>query len=143
MPDARANYAVFQAHLSHENDNLNQRLFWFLFSQSLLFSAFSASLNGPGTARNPAVAEVQDLLVWVIPITAVLLACALYPMIIISLRHMTGLRRQFEPQLDEDCLGLPPIHGEPSLRRIGDWSYAAMPLILIGAWLVLLARLVA
>ena len=37
MSDPRANYSTFQAHLFHENDNLNQRLFWYLFSQSLLF----------------------------------------------------------------------------------------------------------
>lgn len=111
MPDVRANYAIFQAHLFHENDNLNQRLFWYLFSQSLLFGGYSASLNGPEKPRSAVVADQQSLLLWLLPVTALLVSAFLYPMIVSSVRHMTGLRRQFEAQAGNAVSDLPPIHG--------------------------------
>lgn len=143
MTDARANYAVFQAHLAHENDNLNQRLFWYLFSQSLLFGAYTATLNVAEKPRSPLLAEQQQFLVWVVPIVSLLISALLYPMIIISVRHMGGLRRQFETQsAGQDLSDLPPIHGAPTLRRVGDFGYLSIPLVLTGAWLVLLVRLI-
>lgn len=142
IADARSNYAVFQAHLSHENDNLNQRLFWYLFSQSLLFGAYAATLNATEKPRSALLAGQQDFLVWVVPVVALLISALLYPMIIISIRHMSGMRRQFERQAtDQDISDLPPIHGTTVLRRIGDFGYLTIPIVLAGAWLVLLARL--
>ncbi len=142
MTDARANYAVFQAHLSHENDNLNQRLFWYLFSQSLLFGAYAASLNGSSTPRSALVGQQQELLVWLLPVTSLLLSCLLYPMIVISVCHMSGLRKQFEAQAGHEIADLPPIHGQPALRRIGEFAYLTIPLVLTAAWLVMLGRLI-
>lgn len=140
MTDVRANYAIFQAHLFHENDNLNQRLFWYLFSQSLLFAAYSGTLNLPEKARSTIIAGQQEALIWVVPIMALLISCALYPMIIISVRHMHGLRRQFTAQAGSKIDDLPPIHGDPMLRNIGDVSYLTIPVVLTGAWLFLLIR---
>lgn len=140
MYDKRANYPVFQAYLSHENDNLNQRLFWYLFSQSLLLGAYSGVLNAPEKAHNALFGRQQDLLFWIIPVTSLLISLVLYPMILISLRQMSGLRKQFEAQPGEDLSDLPSIHGDPTLRRIGDLAYQTMPLIMTAAWLVLLAR---
>lgn len=141
MPDRRTNYPVFQAHLSHENDNLNQRLFWYLFSQSLLFGAYAAALNSPEKARSPIVAELQHVIVPLVPATALLVSLLLYPMIVISVLHMSALRRQFEA-LPGDVSDLPPIHGHATLRRIGDFGYLSIPLVLTGAWVLLLATLV-
>lgn len=63
MPDCRASYPLFQAHLSHENDNLNQHLFWYVFSQSLLLGAYSSSLNAGDKARSFAIAQQQERIV--------------------------------------------------------------------------------
>lgn len=143
MPDPRANFAVFQAHLFHENDNLSQRLFWYLFSQSLLFGAYSGVLNAPEKAKSPLFASQQELIVLVLPVTALLISALLYPMIIVSVRHMSGLRKQFEAQIGPDRLAdLPPIHGNPTLRRVGDFGYLGMPVILTGAWIVLLIGII-
>lgn len=138
MPDCRANYPLFQAHLSHENDNLNQRLFWYVFSQSLLLGAYSSALNAGEKLRSVVVGQQQDLLVWLMPGTALLLSLVLYPMIIISVAHMAGLRKQFESQaVGCDISDLPPIHGNALLRRIGDAAYLTIPLVLIATWLIL------
>lgn len=142
MSDSRANYAIFQAHLSHENDNLNQRLFWYVFSQSLLLGAYGAALNVPEKPRNADFAEQQELLVWLIPSTALVLSGLLYLMIIVSIRHMSGLRKQFEAQANDTVADLPPLHGDPTLRRIGDLAYLTIPLVLTALWLGLLSRLV-
>ena len=143
MADARANYPAFQAHLSHENDNLNQRLFWYLFSQSLLFGAYTAALNVPEKPRSPVLGDQLATVTWIIPTVALLISTLLYPMIIISIRHMGVLRRQFEAQAEgQDVSDLPPIQGGTSLRQIGDFGYLSIPLVLAGAWLVLLVRLV-
>ena len=141
MPDARENYPIFQSQLSHENDNLNQRLFWFLFSQSLLLGAYSGVLNAPETPRNPAFGAQVDVLVWLLPSVALALSAALYPMIVISLLHMRNLRRQFERQIDGDLDDMPPIHGTSALRNLGDVAYLAMPVILGAGWAVLLGRM--
>lgn len=142
MADARANYDSFHAHLSHENDNLNQRLFWYLFSQSLLFGAYSATLNATEKPRNAFLADQQAFLVWVVPIVAILVSSLLYPLIVISIQHMNGLRRQYEGQVvGDEVADLPPIHGEPRLRSIGNFAYLTIPLVLGGAWIVILIRL--
>lgn len=140
MPDARANYPIFQAHLSHENDNLNQRLFWYLFSQSLLFGAYSSALNMPEKARVEIFARLQETLVSVIPIMALAISAVIYPLIVISVRHMGGLRKQFEAQAGNDLADLPPLHGDPTLRRIGDVAYLAIPLVQALAWAFLIGR---
>lgn len=141
MPDCRVSYPLFQAHLSHENDNLNQRLFWYVFSQSLLLGAYSSSLNAGEKARSVAIAQQQDLLVWLLPTTALLLSLVLYPMIVVSVCHMAGLRKHFE-QLAAGCdiSDLPPIHGHATLRRIGDVAYLTVPLVLTGTWLFLVVQ---
>ena len=141
MSDSRTNYPIFQAQLSHENDNLNQRLFWYLFSQSLLLGAYAGILNAPEKPHNPSFAAQQDLLVWVVPITALTISFALYPMIVISVQHMGNLRRQFEAQMSDDLSDLPPIHGSRTLRRVGDAAYLVMPVIITLAWVVLVGRL--
>lgn len=140
MTDLRALYPVFQAHLSHENDNLNQRLFWFLFSQSLLFGAYSSALNMPEKARSDLVAHLQDALVWLIPTVALALSAIIYPLIVISVRHMTGLRKQFEDQGGASLDDLPPLHGDATLRKLGDAAYLTLPLAQAAAWLYLLGR---
>jgi hypothetical protein len=143
MSDCRANYPIFQAHLFHENDNLNQRLFWYVFSQSLLFGAYGAALNVAGKPLPAQYAELQETLVWLLPATSLLMALALYPMILISVNHMSGLRKQFEAQIvGAELADLPPIHGNPTLRKIADLAYLTIPLILTGAWLVLISRIV-
>ena len=88
------------------------------------------------------VADQQTLLLWLLPVTALLVSAFLYPMIISSVRHMSGLRKQFEAQAGSAVPDLPPIHGQPALRRIADLGYLTIPLVLSGAWLVLLLRLV-
>ena len=141
MPDRRANYPIFQASLSHENDNLNQRLFWYLFSQSLLLGAYCSIVNAPEKARDALFGHQQDLLVYLIPVSSLLTSLILYPMIVISVRHMSSLRCQFEAQPGDKLADLPPIHGDPLLRRIGDGAYLTIPLVMTGTWLVLLGRL--
>ena len=142
MSDSRTNYPLFQAHLFHENDNLNQRLFWYLFSQSLLLGAYSGLLNASEKPRSLLFAAQQETLAWIVPITALAISCTIYPMIVISVCHMKNLRKQFEAQLSEDLSDLPPIHGTPRLRQLGDAAYLTLPIIITFAWIVLIGRMI-
>lgn len=127
MPDIPPHYPVFQGQLSHENDNLNQRLFWYVFAQSFLFGAYAAIVNAPQAAKSPLFARQQDLLLWLLPVTALVISVLIYPSILISLRYMSELRRKFETLIGPEADDLPPIHGNPALRWMADSVYRLLP----------------
>ena len=139
MASGRECYPIYQGQLSHENDNLNQRTFWYVFSQSFLFGAYASVVNAPQAAKNPLFGKQQDVLLWVIPITAILLSGLIYPLILISVRYMRELSRKFEAIAGPDIDELPPIHGNPSLRRAGDLVHQALPAVLILIWVGIIA----
>ncbi len=139
MADARESYPIYQGQLSHEHDNLNQRTFWYVFSQAFLFGAYASVVNAPQVAKSAMFARQQDLLVWVMPITAILISGLIYPLILISVRYMRELSLKFERIAGGDLDDLPPIHGNPTLRHVGDLVHQSLPAILIAIWVLILA----
>src|SRR3978361_1317658 len=88
-------YRLIRSQIEHE-DNLNsQRLSWFVASQSFLFTAYAIVVgNSPG--RSPHIERQLHLLVFVIPIIALLTCALIYATIIAGAMAMINLRRMYK-----------------------------------------------
>lgn len=140
-PEIRStrDYSAYQQQLQHENDNLNQKLVWHLISQSFFFGAYASLTNAPEKAKSILYESQQSLLLWVIPITALVIGIFTYPAILASVKYMSQLEQDFYGHPDPDSKHKPPIYGNPTLRRVSHTTVLALPLLLIATWLVILA----
>ncbi|MDN5943217.1 MAG: hypothetical protein L0H94_15165 [Nitrospira sp.] len=140
-------YRLIRGQIDHEDDMVNQRVLWSLLTQAFFFGAYVALLNAPSEPKNFLFANEQKLLLWLLPIAALLTGLLAYVGIISSLKSIAHLRHMFQDHehakalTDHSAKGYPDIQGPPHLRKFGFITPAWMPMIFIIAWLIVLMSL--
>ena len=132
-------YQLIRARIEKEDELVNQRLIWMVFSQSFMFSAFAILTNAPEKPKTPTMGAQQDLLLWIIPVIA-LFACALiYIGLLASLLTLKGLRKRYDNYPDDGTADhLPPIQNIGWVRLLSAMAPIGLPLLFVLTWLMLL-----
>jgi hypothetical protein len=137
-------YRIVRSQLEHEIQMLNQRVLWFVFSQSFLFTAYATVLNAPEKPGLAVAARLQALLIWVFPVSALIVGFITYLGVMTSLLTMKDLRRSYESFQGAESRNrehfFPPIQGREGVRRLTTLSAVGMPLVFILTWGVVLLR---
>lgn len=144
LPTKEDQYRMVRSQFEHEEQILNQRVIWFVFTQSFLYTGYAIALNAPEKSGIRFGIEMQQALVWVLPIVAFASGIAAFLAVIGSLMTRRDLRRYFDTFQGRPSDGrethYPPLQGSMLTHRLGVASAMCLPLVFIFTWLVLLIR---
>lgn len=134
-------YRIIRERIDYEENLLNQRVIWLIFSQSFLVSAYAIMLNSPPEPKSPMYGELQSSLIWLLPILSLILSIIVYMSVISALYHIAELRKSFESYPKDETIDRFPAMEETSfIRRLGALPPIVVPLLFIGAWAFLLIK---
>jgi hypothetical protein len=139
-------YDRVRSQIKHEDELLNLRVVWQLLAQSFFISTYATLLNAQKEAKNVLFAEEQQVLLWLMPIAALLAGLLTSASIFTSLANIASLRHRYESYAknqpeDHTSKLFPPIQGEEPLRKLANIAPIGLPLLFILAWLIILIRL--
>jgi hypothetical protein len=134
-------YRIIRERIDYEENLLNQRVIWLIFSQSFLVSAYAIMLNSPPEPKSPLYGELQSSLMWLLPILSLILSIIVYMSVISALYHISELRKSFETYPKDDTIEhFPAMNDTSFIRRLGALPPIVVPLLFIGAWVFLLIK---
>jgi hypothetical protein len=113
-------YRIIRERIDYEENLLNQRVIWLIFSQSFLVSAYAIMLNSPPEPKSPMYGDLQSCLVWLLPSLALILSIIIYISVISALYHIAELRESFETYPKDDTIEhFPAMNDTSFIRRLG------------------------
>jgi hypothetical protein len=134
-------YRLIRERIDYEENLLNQRLTWLILSESFLVSAYAVMLNSPPEPKSPMYGELQSSLIWLLPSVALILSIIVYVSVISALYHIAELRKSFETYPKDDTIEhFPGMNDTSFIRRLGGLPPILVPLVFIGAWVLLLSK---
>lgn len=134
-------YRFIRERIDYEENLLNQRVIWLIFSQSFLVSAYVIMLNSPPEAKSPMYGDLQACLIWLLPALSLILSIIIYISVISALFHITQLRKSFETYPKDDTIEYFPAMDDTSfIRWLGGLPPILVPLLFIGTWTFLLIK---
>lgn len=134
-------YSIVRGQIEHEDNLIGQRLSWFVAAQSFLFTAYAITVSNSGPNHTEPVIERMRLLLWLIPLTAILTCLLIYAAVIAGSIAIHALRRLYHNYADHSATtGLPPVMGYRSTQILGLAAPMLMPLVFLVVWLFLLIR---
>ena len=140
-------YSLIRSQIEHENELVSQRVIWQILTQAFFFGAYATLLNASKEAKNSLFESEQTLLLWVMPIAALLAGLLAYVSILSSLKTIVHLRQRYEAHRNSKAPGdastklYPDIQGPNQLGIVAMLSPAVMPIVFTCAWLIVLGRL--
>jgi hypothetical protein len=141
-------YGLIRSQIEHENELVSQRVIWQILTQAFFFGAYASLLNAPKEAKNYLFESEQILLLWLMPIAAILAGLLAYISIVSSLKTIVLLRQRYEDRAHSKSPGDPSSKLYPDIQGPAQWGNMAMfspgmmPLVFTVSWLVVLGRLV-
>src|ERR671932_1705181 len=95
-------YHIIRERIDYEENLLNQRVIWLIFSQSFLVSAYAIMLNSPPEPKTPMYGELQSCLIWLLPSLSLILSIIVYLRVISTLYQIAQLRESFDTYPKDD-----------------------------------------
>ena len=133
-------YRIVRGQIEHEDNLVNQRLSWFIASQSFLFTAFAILLNSPGILGSAAM-DIRALVLRMIPLLAVCVALIIYLTIFAAMYATARLRRLMESYCGKETIDLlPQVQGYRQSIVLGQGGQLLLPLAFLIAWVILALR---
>jgi hypothetical protein len=140
LPMTKADYyQLIRGRIENENELINQRLIWMVFSQSFMFSAFVMLANAPEKAKNPVMSSQQDLLMWIIPGIALFSSGLIYVGLIASMVSAKGFRHLYDEYPTDDTVSFhPPLQNVHWIRWFSVLPPIILPVLFMGTWLFIM-----
>jgi hypothetical protein len=132
-------YQIVRSQIEHEDNLINQRLSWFVASQSFLFSAYAILLSAASQGRLQRFVTQQEILFFLIPLVAIGVSILIYITVIAAMLAMANLRRLLKNHLDDTAL-LPPVQGHRQTFLLGQATPILIPFLFMISWIVLLIK---
>lgn len=134
-------YAIVRSQIEHEDNLIGQRLSWLVAAQAFLFTAYAVTVSNFGPNHTQPAIERMRLLLWIIPITAILTCALIYATIIAGSIAITALIRLYRAHADHSAMvGFPPILGYRGSQVLGQSGPLLIPLVFLAVWLIVLVR---
>jgi hypothetical protein len=141
-------YDRLRAQIQHEDELINIRVVWQLLAQSFFFSTYAALLNAPKEAKSAVFAQQQELLLWVVPIVALLAGIIASVSIFTSIYTIEYLGQSYQSysllpgREDRSAKLFPNIQGPKAVRAWARIAPVGLPLLFILTWLLILTRVI-
>ena len=139
-------YDRIRTQIEHEDELVNLRVVWQLLAQSFFFSTYASLLTTTAQPKNAQYAQEQDLLLWLIPVAALLAGVFTSLSVFTSLANANHFRRLYENYAasrthDRTSQLFPAIQAPDRIRKLAQLSPIGLPLLFIAAWVVVFVRL--
>jgi hypothetical protein len=134
-------YRVYRGQVEHEDNLLGSRINVFVTSQSFLFSAYAIIANTASPLVFGAPIDPKHVLLFMIPIVAIVTAVLYMPAIAGSVVALSRIRERyrritgFPP--DDCCHDLPSLQGARDTRVAGTLASALLPPLFMAVWMYL------
>jgi hypothetical protein len=140
-------YDRIRAQIEHEDELVNLRVVWQLLAQSFFFSTYASLLTVKAEAKNLLYAHEQDVLLWLVPIAALLAGVLTSLSVFTSLANVNHLRHLYESYAasrneDQTAKLFPPIQAREPVRKLAQLTPIGLPLLFIAAWAIVFIRLI-
>ena len=139
-------YDRLRSQIQHEDNVINIRVVWQLLAQSFFFSTYATLLNAKGEAKNVLFEQQQDLLLWAVPIAA-LIAGILASMSIFSslytIEYLATIYHGHRNEKDQSAKTFPSLRGPEKVRVWALIPPIGLPILFILIWTIILSRLIA
>jgi hypothetical protein len=139
-------YDRLRSQIQHEDNVINIRVVWQLLAQSFFFSTYATLLNAKGEAKNVLFEQQQDLLLWAVPIAA-LIAGILASMSIFSslytIEYLASIYKAHSNEKDQSTKTFPSLRGPEKVRVWAMIPPIGLPILFIVIWTIILSRLIA
>lgn len=132
-------YKQFRQHIVDEHNILNQRTIWLAISQSFFFGGYASVANAPKEAKNVIFAGQQDLLLWLIPSSALVACFCIFLGLIARSINIQSIQKKFDLYGDFDE-NYPPLDAGTIVKRMETFSVWVLPLVFIATWIIILAK---
>lgn len=134
-------YSLIRGQIEHQDNLIGQRLSWFVGAQAFLFTAYAISVGNAGPNHPAWLSDRLVLLVFLIPITAILTCILIYLTVVGGLIAIWDLRRLYHAYADREATtGFPPIQGTRSTQILGRAAPLFVPVVFFLVWLILLVQ---
>ena len=97
-------YRIIRKRIDDEENLLNQRVIWLIFSQSFLVSADAPMLNSPPEPNSPRYGDLPCCLIWLLPALALILSLIIYASVINAIYSIAELCESFESYPKDDTI---------------------------------------
>ena len=138
-------YDRLKSQMQHEDELINIRVLWQLLAQSFFFSTYATLLNAK-EAKNGVFAQQQELLLWAVPVIALLAGLIASISIftsIYTIEYMGRVYQNYKAQQEDETTKLfPPIQGPEAIRTWARVAPIGLPVLFILTWLVILFKLI-
>ena len=139
-------YDRLRSQIQHEDNVINIRVVWQLLAQSFFFSTYATLLNAKGEAKNVLFEQQQELLLWAVPIAA-LIAGILASMSIFSslytIEYLATIYHGHTNEKDQSTKTFPSLRGPEKVRVWALIPPIGLPILFILIWTIILSRLIA
>src|SRR4051812_48227884 len=89
-------YDRIRSQIEHEDELVNLRVVWQLLAQSFFFSTYASLLTVQEESKNVLYGHEQDVLLWLVPVAALLAGILTSLSVFTSLANVNHLRRLYE-----------------------------------------------
>ena len=132
-------YQLYRQHIVDNHNILNQRTIWLAISQSFFFGGYATIVNAPKESKNSILSNQQDLLLWLIPIAALLGCICIFFGIIARSIHIQTLYKKFYSYGEMDD-NYPSIDVSITVKRMEIFAVWVLPLVFIATWIFILVN---
>jgi hypothetical protein len=139
-------YDRIRDQIQHEDELVNLRVVWQLLAQSFFFSTYASLLTVKGEAKNLLYGVEQDVLLWLVPIAALLAGILTCLSVFTSLANVNHLRNRYHSYAasrkeDQTAQLFPPIQAPDRIRKLAQLTPIGLPLFIL-AWAIVFIRLI-
>jgi hypothetical protein len=125
-------YKVIRGQVEHQNNALNQKVVWLVIAQSFFFSGYAIMVTGNPASES--MKYVQHIMLYLFPISSLLIVAISYIDILCGLVSLTKLRKHYESKKPKEDEEYPPVAGWSELINFQYASPAILPMIFILIW---------
>jgi|GEM_PF-907233 len=135
-------YHLLRGHITQTHDLINVRTIWLSISQSFFYGGYATVANAPVDPKGAVFAQQQDVLLWLLPVAALVACIAIYLGLIGRVIHLSGLRKQFEQYVgeNEEIADYPSIDATPFVRLMEKAAYLVLPAVFSLSWIFILIK---
>ena len=146
-PLSRAGYyGLIPSQLDRENQLTTQRVIWLLITEAMFAVGYVTLLTvSAESMTRPLLGVQQTLLLWTLPVTALVAGLLAYAGVLASLRRVAELIRwyaEYEKRsspAERSTEAYPPLQGGPHVHLLTHVSLRGLPFVFVIVWVLVIA----
>ena len=136
-------YGLIRSQIDGENQLSTQRVIWLLIAEAFFISGYATLLNAPPEAKNAVLEFQRHLLLWVLPLAALIAGVLAFFGVFASMSRIQLLQGYYESydrdseDRDESTLYYPPLQDGDKVYLYSRLSMLGLTIVFILLWMII------